>query len=155
MGQEMLAEAVSLGIPDASTRGSIENRQIDFGSLPGASAEARAQALYFGRRVRDRMFPDGIFGEPAWDILLDLFLAHRRDQKLQVKTVCIGSQVPSSTALRHIALLEKKGLVEQEYDVRDNRRKFLRLSTEGIRLMTRFFEMTKVMKLIDQSKETV
>ena len=37
-----------------------------------------ARTLYAERRRRDRTFPVDIFGEPSWDILLDLFVAREK-----------------------------------------------------------------------------
>jgi hypothetical protein len=62
------------------------------------------------RRRRDGAAPvKGLFGEPAWDILLDLFIAHCRGDDLQVSSVCIEASVPSTTILRWIARLESEG----------------------------------------------
>ena len=44
-----------------------------------AEAYRLAQALYNLRRKRDSALgPRRIFGEPAWDILLDLYIASKR-----------------------------------------------------------------------------
>ncbi|MGM3253246.1 hypothetical protein ACS22W_25800, partial [Escherichia coli] len=34
-----------------------------------------ARRTYADRRRRDKLFQPGLFGEPAWDILLDLFIS--------------------------------------------------------------------------------
>lgn len=41
----------------------------------GQSLRAVAERLYMERRRRDEYFPVGLFGEPAWDLLLSLFIA--------------------------------------------------------------------------------
>lgn len=41
----------------------------------GQSLRAVAERLYLERRRRDEFFPVGLFGEPAWDLLLSLFIA--------------------------------------------------------------------------------
>jgi hypothetical protein len=41
----------------------------------GQSLRTVAERLYLERRRRDEFFPVGLFGEPAWDLLLSLFIA--------------------------------------------------------------------------------
>jgi hypothetical protein len=41
----------------------------------GHTLRAMAERLYAERRKRDEYFPLGLFGEPAWDLLLALFIA--------------------------------------------------------------------------------
>jgi DNA-binding MarR family transcriptional regulator len=97
-----------------------------------------AQAMYRERGQRASYFPDGLFAEPSWDILLDLFVASRENALRSVKEVCIASHAADATALRHVETLIAAGLVVRTRDTRDNRRKFLALSPEGYRRMSRF-----------------
>ena len=86
------------------------------------------------------MFGDEtLFGEPAWDILLDLFAAAVHNKRVAVTSACIGAAVPSTTALRWIKVLEDKGLILREDDTADARRTFVRLSPQGYALMLRYF----------------
>lgn len=97
-----------------------------------------AKALYELRRRRDAANPiKGLFGEPGWDILLDLYLARHRNEELQVSSVCIEAGVPSTTILRWIARLEREGLVYRATDRGDARRRYVRLTHEGFELMQR------------------
>ncbi|WP_225204587.1 winged helix DNA-binding protein [Novosphingobium huizhouense] len=97
-----------------------------------------AKALYDLRRRRDAANPvKGLFGEPGWDILLDLYLARHRNEDLQVSSVCIEAGVPSTTILRWIARLEREGLVYRADDRGDARRRYVRLTPDGYGLMQR------------------
>ena len=99
---------------------------------PSEALLATARAIYRSRRQRARAFQDAdLFGEPAWDILLDLFIAEGEAKPLSITAACIGSGVPSSTALRWLVLLEQRELVERRADPRDARRVFLRLTARG------------------------
>ena len=99
-----------------------------------------SRTVYLERRRRNRTFGDAeLFGEPAWDILLDLFHAAKQRKRVSVTSACIAADVPSSTALRWIAVLEQKGLVIRESDPSDARRIFVRLSTVGYGRMVDFF----------------
>ena len=76
-----------------------------------------------------------LFGEPAWDILLDLYIAHARGKNVSVSSACIGSAAPPTTGLRWLGILQDEGLVLREADPRDHRRVNVRLSDEGIARM--------------------
>jgi hypothetical protein len=99
----------------------------------------RAIQIYRNRRRREQVFGDAtLFGEPAWDILLDLFVASRHQKRIAVTSACIGSAVPATTALRWIKILEERGLIEREVDEIDARRIFVRISCKGAALMEEF-----------------
>ncbi len=88
------------------------------------SLSARALARYKSRRARATLFGgnDDLFGEPAWDLLLDLFVAREAGRRVSVSSACIAAEVPATTALRWLAVLEKRGLVERRGDPCDRRR---------------------------------
>jgi DNA-binding transcriptional ArsR family regulator len=102
------------------------------------TAEARlafAREAYAIRRRRDRHLPGDLFGEPTWDILLDLYVATRENRPVPTTSACIGADVPPTTALRWLRILEARGLVEREEDGHDGRRTFVRLSAQGLAAM--------------------
>jgi DNA-binding transcriptional ArsR family regulator len=96
---------------------------------------AFARETYAIRRRRDRHLPGDLFGEPTWDILLDLYVATREGRPVPTTSACIGANVPPTTALRWLRILEARGLVEREDDGRDGRRTFVRLSARGLAAM--------------------
>lgn len=99
-----------------------------------------ARSTYRERRRRAAVFQDQtLFGEPAWDILLDLFIAAKERKRLPVTSACIGAAVPATTALRWLTVLEDKGLIVRENDTADARRVFVRLSAEGYEKMLTYF----------------
>ena len=97
-----------------------------------------AQALYKTRRVRARHFDDNIFGEPAWDMLLDLYVHSNSGHRTSVKSLCLASHVPETTALRWIGLLVDAALVFREDDESDRRRVFLSLTSSGKAAIRRY-----------------
>jgi len=108
---------------------------IDIGRL--------AQLHYEKRRARDAIFSDPeLFGEPAWDILLDLARAQAAGERVSVKSACLGSCSPSTTGLRWLGILEKRGLVERQEDPFDKRRAYVRLSKEGTAKLRKYFAAT-------------
>lgn len=96
-----------------------------------------AKQLYEARRRRDAAASiKGLFGEPGWDILLDLFIARKIGIALQVSSVCAGAGVPSTTILRWIARLEREGLIVRTADQDDARRRYVSLTSKGLKLTT-------------------
>lgn len=100
-----------------------------------------ARRAYGSRRKRTAIFrnPD-LFGEPAWDILLDLYIAHGEGKAVSVSSACIGSAAPATTGLRWLGVLADEGLVVRENDPEDHRRVMVRLSSTGVSAMERFFD---------------
>lgn len=115
------------------------------GYLPGQLEDdvrwlRHARRTYRNRRTRGTLFGDEtLFGEPAWDILLDLFIAAKEGKRVPVTSACIGAAVPTTTALRWLAILEERGLVLREADPSDARRIFVRLSTDAYSKLVGYF----------------
>lgn len=108
-----------------------------------------AARAYAERRLRERIFADPqLFGEPAWDMLLDIAIAESKGLRLSVTSACIGACVPATTALRWVSVLEEKQLIWREDDMGDARRAFLRLTPEGLRKVSRYFEAVRELRRI-------
>ncbi|MCA1662150.1 MAG: winged helix DNA-binding protein [Novosphingobium sp.] len=97
-----------------------------------------AKAQFDDRKSRSRYFRSDIFGEPAWAILLDLFIQQQVGKRVSVTAACIGSGVPTSSALRRLSLLVDEGLVEREGDPKDGRRSWLRLTPKATESMVEY-----------------
>ena len=93
------------------------------------------------RQLRAQVFPNDLFSDPAWDILLDLTAAYAEHKRVSVTSLCIASGVPSTTALRWIRILTEAGLLVRIEDTTDRRRAFIALSDRGARLMARYFAL--------------
>jgi hypothetical protein len=98
-----------------------------------------ARGVYESRRTRDRIFGNSLFADPAWDILLDLYIARREDRKVTITSACMAASAPTSTATRHIAHLMQKGLVLRVPHPADARSSHLELSAAGDRKLTQLF----------------
>lgn len=139
---DLLATAYQLG-----ARHRLEAREDD-GVLPivremrgdASTALELARQAYRDRRRRERLFAGAdLFGEPAWDILLDLFIAAREGKRISITSACIGASAPPTTALRWLNILERHGLIEREGDTRDHRRSYVRLTAAGQERMIDYF----------------
>lgn len=94
---------------------------------------AFAEKIYQSRRERDKKFQvQALFQDPAWDILLDLFISHVGNKNISVMSAGLAGQVPPSTALRWVWALEEAKLVERRADKNDKRRSFVLLTAEGL-----------------------
>jgi len=90
-----------------------------------------ANIEYRARTYRNTLLGGDLFGEPAWDMLLDLFIRGVEGKKTPVTSLCIASRVPSTTALRYISEMEKRGLIVRAKSGYDQRTSYLSLSAEA------------------------
>ena len=98
-----------------------------------------ARVMYRNRRARNRHFDDSLFAEPRWDILLDLFIAGEEGRTISISSACIGAAVPHATALRHLGVMQRKGLVERRPDPRDARCQHVRITDNAAASMCDLF----------------
>jgi len=99
-----------------------------------------ARWLYWSRGKRPIMGGNGIFSDPAWDILLDLYIRQCEGKHTSVTSSCIASRVPPTTALRYHSLMEKNGWIVRIKDESDKRIRFVRLTGDGERRLTSYFD---------------
>ena len=92
-----------------------------------------AERLINLRKLRNKHLDPSFFGEPAWDILLDLYVSQHSARDVSISSACLGAGAPNTTGLRWLAKLEQDGLIERRDDQFDRRRAYVRLSTEGER----------------------
>ncbi|MEP9359418.1 PAS domain-containing protein [Sphingomonas sp. KR3-1] len=104
-----------------------------------------AKRMLKRRELRCIRFGEDIFSEVAADILIDLFVSEHMSRDVYVSSACLASHVPPSTALRHLALLEERGLVARVADPFDKRRFMLGLTPCG---------RDKVIALLEAVKRT-
>lgn len=83
------------------------------------------ESLFRIRRLRSRHLASLTFGEPAWDILLDLAVAQFWRRETSVTSLCIAADVPPTTALRWINNMTRSGIIVRRPCERDGRRSFL------------------------------
>ena len=111
-----------------------------------------AHAVLAARRLRARHFSEQLFREPAWDMLLDLFIQEAKGRRSSIKSVCVAACVPPTTALRWVVWLENAGLIVRNNDQRDGRRVFVSLSPAGHEAMRDYLrELTKRLRVIGGS----
>lgn len=99
-------------------------RELDAGCALGRFA----RQLHRERRIRDAFLSRELFGEAAWDILLDLYASEAEGRTVRVSSACIAAAVPPSTALRYLNEMERVGLLVRSPSPGDKRGQHIRLS---------------------------
>jgi hypothetical protein len=101
--------------------------------------EDTIKMIIHARAQRVAFLPADLFADPAWDMLLHLYLADIVCKRVTVTNLCSASNVPMSTALRWIDALDRRGLIDRTSDQWDARRFFISLSEAGIECMDDYF----------------
>lgn len=91
----------------------------------------RARIVLNSRRVRGRYFSPAIFGEPAWDILLVLYITDVAGDRQTIGKLAEWISAPPSTVVRWAGYLEREKLIERHPHPTDRRTMFIRLSDKG------------------------
>ena len=94
---------------------------------------AVARLLIAARRRRETTFPGVDFGEPAWDMLLALYLQRVGGHPFSVTSLCETAGVPTSTALRSLNAMVQSGHFLRTPDPTDARRTHIHLAPTLVR----------------------
>lgn len=99
----------------------------------------QVRSILQARICRQEFLKAGLFAEPAWDMLLELFARELEHQRIAVSKLCDASGVPEATAHRWIDNLEEEGLIIRSGDQFDRRRIWITLSPKGSAAMKSYF----------------
>jgi MarR family transcriptional regulator, temperature-dependent positive regulator of motility len=94
------------------------------------------------RRRRDALVgsaDEAAFGEPGWDILLDLYQADGSRNALATLSIARGANIAPSSLLRWLAVLTERGWITRTRDTFDRRRVSVCLTPAGRSLVERCF----------------
>lgn len=111
---------------------SLDNREHLHQGAPSDLVDA-ARKIYAARRSVDKIF--GLAGfavSPGWDMMLDLYQSHANGRRDSVSSASIGAACPPTTALRWLKVLETMGLIDRAADPNDQRRVYVKLTSNGI-----------------------
>lgn len=104
---------------------------------------ALAFAISDARQARGKYFPGELFADPAWDILLGLYCAQNRGERMTVTAVGQSFGLAQATSFRWLNELEKAGLVERVRDPGHRRRVFATLTALACEKVTLWLEETR------------
>jgi hypothetical protein len=135
-------EAMNVILQSDSQYEEISSRAVnpENGATGSKVSEEWLQRLVRMRTLRDSHFPRDLFCDPAWDMVLDLTLAHLGSKQISVSSLCVASGVPATTALRRIDDLVDCGLAKRLKDPSDGRRVFVALTDEGLKRVIAFVD---------------
>lgn len=68
-------------------------------------------SVIFVRRARSAVFGTGLFSDPAWDILLELYAARLGKRTMLLPELARATETPVSTTRRWVAALNERDLV--------------------------------------------
>jgi hypothetical protein len=100
-------------------------------AMQSADMTEFAGKVLAGRRQRDRYFDPVLFSNPAWDILLNLFVADADGRPVTVLESCLASTVPQGVALRWLGYLKQEEMVIETPDPGRPRQTIIRLSDQA------------------------
>ena len=103
--------------------------------------EQKARALLESRRRRVAIFGPQMFAEPAWDMLLLLYLSGGGRRQTQTNLGEL-SGATRSTAMRWIDYLACRDLIRREEHPTDKRRNFVSLTEKGRHLLDLYLSET-------------
>lgn len=124
--------AATLALPTDDLPSQAKN-----GDLPAEWIE-RLVKVWGRRRI---YVPPEFISDPAWDMLLDLFLARQHRRDVSVTSLCIASGAPTTTALRRIDALIGSGLIRRVPDKTDGRRTLVCLTDKAETMLTEYFAL--------------
>lgn len=123
--------------PDRTSPGLEE--ECDYPSAELAELIRKARAESRRRTLRARHLPAGLFGEPAWDLLLDIFANRAEGKRVSFSSTCLATGVPAGEAARWINVLEAEGLLFRRRDPKDRSCLWLDLTDLGMERLCAHF----------------
>jgi hypothetical protein len=125
---EKMLRAVDADVDDVE----VQPSKAATGNALTVIAVKKATDLIEITRRRSRLASvANLFADPAWFILLDLFVRQHSGLQTSVSSACHASFSPVTTALRHLAILTERNMIEREYDPVDQRRVFVKLTDKA------------------------
>ena len=97
-----------------------------------AVARVVADRLYAERRRRDALFPPDLFGEPAWDLLLAMFVAREKGQPMILCRAYKAAGVSDTTGRRLLDRLEEEGLITRRRAPRSRKMRIVELTESAV-----------------------
>lgn len=104
--------------------GQIERRAL---ALAQVAIRLRAKA-----KQRTKHLSQEFLGEPAWEMLLELFIQFAGGAAVSTKSLCLASGLADTSALRMIDRLDDAGLIERSQSSVDKRITLVGLSKQGV-----------------------
>lgn len=123
------------------------DQQLEGSARPAADTSraaliARAREEFGNRRRRTSIFERSMFGEPAWDMLLALYILDVSGQRQTTGALMQFSGAPITTARRWLDYLVGNGLVLRSHHPTDQRVMFVSLTEKGRNALDLYYSET-------------
>ncbi len=112
---------VVVRLPRATVEQSLQRKGDAAGAISAAKRSALAQAILTSRSRRRKLFRGLSFGEPCWDMILELYVATGQRRTINITGLCSACGRSTTTGLRNLEALEARGYVRREADKADTR----------------------------------
>jgi DNA-binding MarR family transcriptional regulator len=120
-----------------------ENKNYSFGFIRSHSELLGYTKKYIeNRALRQKMIHPGIFSDPSWDILVELFYARLTGRIEYASSISTAGGTSPTTGLRHVSTLEEMGFLTKERQPGDKRRTVVKISDSAFELVRDFFVRT-------------
>jgi hypothetical protein len=131
-------EAVDLVIALQRCLTSFHARQDEPAVLSAVDDDRLAMLARYveARRLRQMLFGQGLFSDPAWDTLLLLFRAELEERPMTLDQLSEALRQSMTIVLRHTDLMERRGLLLAQIGSPAGGRRRLRLSPLAVDAMT-------------------
>lgn len=81
--------------------------------MPGTDALDHARSLFRERRCRNALFSAELFGEPAWDLILTLYIARCEGLDLSIRALSLDLDMSLTDAAKWVHALETLRLIQK------------------------------------------
>ena len=100
--------------PTAAVSAGVPGNEAESGQSRRPYAEIlRVRELMRARARRKDQLSAHLFSDPAWDILLDLYLAELLQCRMTMSSLGTTADIPPTTALRWIKVLRAEARIEK------------------------------------------
>jgi hypothetical protein len=105
-----------------------------------------ASSILRARQRRVAYIDPLLLADPAWDMLLDLFVDAVRGGRMLTTSLCLATATSQAAALRWIEQLRQGGLLRRYRSVEDRRLHLVEITPAGFQLMRRYLHDTLAMQ---------
>jgi DNA-binding MarR family transcriptional regulator len=98
-----------------------------------------AARLVASRKLRSGLFDPNLFGEPAWDILLSLYVIHNDRRRMSIRALADHCELPLTTMQRWLDYLSQRDLVRRLSNPADHRVIYIEMAEKGRQKMDAYF----------------
>jgi DNA-binding MarR family transcriptional regulator len=127
---------------ETSVGNELEGSVRPIGDTSRAALTARAREEFGNRRRRTTIFEHSMFGEPAWDMLLALYILDESGQRQTTGALMQFAGAPVTTARRWLDYLVENGFARRSHHPTDQRVMFVGLTEKGRNALDLYYSET-------------